>query len=443
MGSTTKISAAKKVLFSCVIFLLFIALLEGYARVKTYLDTGNEKYLYTTPYKALRFGLGPLPYRGRETSEYKRTGVFRIAALGGSTTFGWGIESDSETWPAQLETILWRKVGKSRVEVINFGEPHATSEIVLNRRFPAAKRFRPDFYIIFSGYNDYDKGLRTVLTEKKRDSPRTERASTPKRTGLEPNAQPRALPRPEIENRPAESEPSLSRRGDLIEHVTLFILNYSVFAHRLREFIAKVWYKDIEYFYKREREREWEREWERERERSVRKSKANKIEEAEKRTAAAAREKKTGVERAPGRPESGGDQDGRPKAAVRALSPRFKVSIDLPAVMRRYKANINRLLENIKTEGAGAMIMTLPVQWNHPGARHILESGSLAALNRTIREIAAARKIPVCDIEGAFKRHPDPGQFFIWDYIHPDSNGAKLIAGTLADCLNRTEIPSS
>ena len=431
MGSTTKISATKKVLFACLVLLLFIVLLEGYARVKTYLDTGNKKYLYTTPTKALRFGLGPLPYRGREMSENKRTGVFRIIALGGSTTFGWGIESDSKTWPAQLETILRRKVGKSRVEVINFGEPHATSEMVLNRRFPVAMRFRPDFYIIFSGYNDYDKNLRTVLTAKKQDSLRTEKVSTPNRPGPAPNPQPGERPRPENINRPVESEPGLSRRGDLIEHVTLFILNYSSFAHRLREFIGKVWYKDIEYFYKRERER------------SVRKSKADKMEGSEKRTAAAAREKKTGVERAPGRPESGGNQGGRRKAAVRAASPRFKVSIDLPAVMGWYQANINHLLDNIKAAGAGAMLMTLPVQWNHPGARHILESGSLAALNRAIREIGAARKIPVCDIEGAFKRYPDPGQFFIWDYIHPDPNGAKLIAETLADCLNRAEIPSS
>ncbi len=228
-----------------------------------------------------------------------------------------------------------------------------------------------------------------------------------------------------------ESEPGLSRRVDLVERVTLFILNYSSFAHRLREFIGKVWYKDIEYFYKRERER------------SVRKSKANKMEEPEKRTAAAAREKKTGVERAPGRPESGGNQGGRRKAAVRAASPRFKVSIDLPAVMGWYQANINHLLDNIKAAGAGAMLMTLPVQWNHPGARHILESGSLAALNRAIREIAAARTIPVCDIEGAFKRYPDPGQFFIWDYIHPDPNGAKLIAETLAYRLGRAEVPPS
>jgi lysophospholipase L1-like esterase len=397
MGLTTKISTSKKVLFSCLVFFLLIALLEGYGRVKTYLDTGNKKYLYTTPYQALRFGLGPLPYRGREISENKSSGIFRIAALGGSTTFGWGIESDSETWPAQLETILRRKVGKSRIEVINFGQPHATSEIVLDRRFPAAKRFRPDFYIIFSGYNDYDKGLRAAPMEKKR----TDKVSTPKRTGPEPNPQPRTLPRPENENRPAKLEPSLFERGDLIEHVTLFILNYSVFAHRLRELFAKVWYKDIEYFYKRERER------------LVRQSKANKMKEPEK-----------------------------IKAAVRASSPRFKVSIDLPAVVGRYQANINSLLENIKTEGPGAMLMTLPVQWNHPGARHILESGSLAALNRAIREIAAARKIPVCDIEGPFKRHSDPGQFFIWDYIHPDPNGAKLIAETLADCLDRAKVLS-
>ena len=296
-------------------------------------------------------------------SENKRTGVFRIIALGGPRRSGWGIESDSKTWPAQLETILRRKVGKSRVEVINFGEPHATSEMMLNRRFPVAMRFRPDFYIIFSGYNDYDKNLRTVLTAKKQDSLRTEKVSTPNRPGPAPNPQPGERPRPENINRPVESEPGLSRRGDLIEHVTLFILNYSSFAHRLREFIGKVWYKDIEYFYNRERER------------SVRKSKADKMEGSEKRTAAAAREKKTGVERAPGRPESGGDQGGRRKAAVRAASPRFKVSIDLPYLMGWYQANINHLLDNIKAAGAGAMLMTLPVQCEpprraaHPGKR--------------------------------------------------------------------------
>ncbi len=430
MGSTKKISTTKKILFSCFVLLLFIVLLEGYSRVRTYLITGNKKYLYTTPNKALRFGLGPRPYRGRETSENKPAGVFRIVTLGGSTTFGWGIESDSETWPAQLETILWRKAGKSQVEIINFGMPHATSDMVLTGRFPPAKRFHPDFYIIFSGYNDYDEGLRRVLTAKKGDSPRTDSVSTSKKIDPKLSPQSKVLPRPEDKNRSTQFEPGFFEREDLIEHVTIYILNHFVFAHRLREFIAKVWYKDIEYFYKRQRAR------------AAQKSKANTIKKPKQGAASAAREKKTGVERASGQLERDGDQGGHRKAAVRALAPRFKVSIDLPEVIRLYKANIDRLLENIKTEGAGAMIMTLPVQWNHPGARHILESGSLAAFNHAIREIAAARKVPVCDIEGAFNRHPDPGQFFIWDYIHPDPNGAKLIAETLAACLGRAKVLS-
>ncbi|MED5370156.1 MAG: hypothetical protein VX899_03995 [Myxococcota bacterium] len=51
-------------------------------------------------------------------------GSFRIAAMGCSTTFGWGV-ADSETYPAQLQAIL-RERGHD-VQVINAGQPGYTS----------------------------------------------------------------------------------------------------------------------------------------------------------------------------------------------------------------------------------------------------------------------------------------------------------------------------
>ena len=51
--------------------------------------------------------------------------TFRIAAMGCSTTFGWGV-ADEETYPAQLQAILHAR-GYPSVQVINAGQPGYTS----------------------------------------------------------------------------------------------------------------------------------------------------------------------------------------------------------------------------------------------------------------------------------------------------------------------------
>lgn len=51
--------------------------------------------------------------------------TFRIAAMGCSTTFGWGV-ADNETYPAQLQAILHER-GHTDVQVINAGQPGYTS----------------------------------------------------------------------------------------------------------------------------------------------------------------------------------------------------------------------------------------------------------------------------------------------------------------------------
>ncbi|MCB9742347.1 MAG: hypothetical protein H6740_07105 [Alphaproteobacteria bacterium] len=55
----------------------------------------------------------------------KPDGVFRVMAMGCSTTFGWGV-ADAETYPDRLEGLL-RARGHAQVEVINAGQPGYTT----------------------------------------------------------------------------------------------------------------------------------------------------------------------------------------------------------------------------------------------------------------------------------------------------------------------------
>lgn len=389
MAASKKLSVWKKVLFSVVVLLFFLFFAEGYARIRTYLDTGNVKYLYSTPHGAHRFGVGPLPYRGKEVKEKKPSGVFRIAALGGSTTFGWGIESDSDTWPARLETALNERFADTRFEVINFGRPHATSTVILKKLLPLARRYRPDYYVLFSGYNDYDKALRVEILGRQEDLKK-----------VDPNQRPTGIEFPKAGNSDGFG------KEDILERVTIFFLRYSIFAHRMRELIAKIWYKDIAYFYKRERKL------------------------AKEKTVAGKRFRTSKEKR----------NRSAPAVAIRALPFQRRITIDLDRVLGIFRENIGRIIDEIRDDGTDVMLMTLPVQWNHPGARHILESGSLDALNKSIRELSTNRKNPFCDIEVAFMRHPDPSQLFIWDYSHPDANGARLISKKLATCFEENKI---
>jgi lysophospholipase L1-like esterase len=63
---------------------------------------------------------GPERLRNGPFTLQPQPGVFRILALGDSTTFGWGVAQE-QAWPAQLEAVL-RARGVA-VEVINAGVP--------------------------------------------------------------------------------------------------------------------------------------------------------------------------------------------------------------------------------------------------------------------------------------------------------------------------------
>ncbi len=93
-----------------------------------------------------------LGYRGEEVAVPKPDGVFRIACLGGSTTYG-AYVTNAETYPAALEAYLHEQ-GYRQVEVINAGVNGYTSwESLINLEMRVLD-LEPDLVIIYHGIND-------------------------------------------------------------------------------------------------------------------------------------------------------------------------------------------------------------------------------------------------------------------------------------------------
>jgi lysophospholipase L1-like esterase len=128
------------------------------------------RYLYTAaeidalnpnliPLPLVQYGLSPLAeghnrlgWRGNEISLPKPTGVFRIVALGASTTYGF--TTVDESYPAWLERILRDTYNYGQVEVINAGISGYTSfHQVVSLAFRVLE-LEPDLIIYYEGNND-------------------------------------------------------------------------------------------------------------------------------------------------------------------------------------------------------------------------------------------------------------------------------------------------
>ena len=78
--------------------------------------------------------------------------VFRIIAIGGSTTFGG--EKNDTTWPGHLERILNELVVGKKIEVINAGKPGINSGHEFNYLRNEVNRLEPDLVLMYDGWND-------------------------------------------------------------------------------------------------------------------------------------------------------------------------------------------------------------------------------------------------------------------------------------------------
>ncbi len=93
-------------------------------------------------------------FRGaRDFESPKPAGRYRIAALGGSSTFGYH-NADDETWPVQLERLLRRAYPDRDVEVMNFGMPHARTDHIVALARAELPPLEPDLLLLYAGWND-------------------------------------------------------------------------------------------------------------------------------------------------------------------------------------------------------------------------------------------------------------------------------------------------
>jgi lysophospholipase L1-like esterase len=169
----TVISRRRKIVRASLfpLLLLFVAgeitgrLLERHAgyrprRLATF--AAANPFLRTALVPGIRFSSGTsrvevnsFGFRGPEFSMPKPAGLFRIFALGESTTFGWKeVASHEQAWPALLEAKLRRAHPGRAIEVINAGVPGYTSiEQRINFMLRISK-LEPDAILIYHGNND-------------------------------------------------------------------------------------------------------------------------------------------------------------------------------------------------------------------------------------------------------------------------------------------------
>ena len=122
----------------------------------------RHHYLNYFPTPNYKLGLtyhNSLGYRDREFSLVKPPGVFRIVALGGSTTYTSRVEDNEKTFTAQLEKVLVQKYGYKNVEAINAGVVGYSSwESLINLEFRVLD-VDPDLIIVYHATNDVQARL--------------------------------------------------------------------------------------------------------------------------------------------------------------------------------------------------------------------------------------------------------------------------------------------
>ncbi|HML94432.1 MAG TPA: SGNH/GDSL hydrolase family protein [Thermodesulfobacteriota bacterium] len=155
--------------------------------VYSYLSPDDQRYVrhhYLNYYPNPHFKRGKahhnsLGFRNDEFPREKPEGVFRIAVLGGSTTYNIGINDNDKTFTAVMERELRDKYGYENVEVINAGVGGYNSwETLINLEFRVLD-IDPDLVIEYEGTNDVHARFVDPASYKSDDSGRRKQWDPP------------------------------------------------------------------------------------------------------------------------------------------------------------------------------------------------------------------------------------------------------------------------
>ena len=123
----------------------------------------TDRFKRSLPFKVTVNNLG---LRGAvDLPPAKRAGTFRVLCLGDSYTFGAYVD-DSETWPAQLETVLREKHPDQSIEVINGGISGFTIVDELAFVKEQGLRLSPDVVVLGFVLNDLADLTRRVSSRE-------------------------------------------------------------------------------------------------------------------------------------------------------------------------------------------------------------------------------------------------------------------------------------
>jgi GDSL-like Lipase/Acylhydrolase family len=111
--------------------------------------------LHGVPFTGIALSSNEFGFRDRGMTLPRRAGVERIAVMGDSWAFGWGMEYE-KTFVRRLESLLRERHPDRPVELLNFAIPGHN----MNQHFAMLRdevlRFRPDRVVLFLHLNDIE-----------------------------------------------------------------------------------------------------------------------------------------------------------------------------------------------------------------------------------------------------------------------------------------------
>jgi len=107
-------------------------------------DDGSREHIVNNSYG----------FRAHEFPAAKNPEDYFILCFGGSTTYGYRVDSNANTWPERLEALLAARYPERNVKVFNLGVDMATSVFGVVNLALVGVHLQPDLVIHYEGYNE-------------------------------------------------------------------------------------------------------------------------------------------------------------------------------------------------------------------------------------------------------------------------------------------------